>query len=577
MTEQPYRWEFRARFRRHAFGWRSQPAVQRVKQAVSEVKAVARRDQMLGAEGAGLFLERVSPALEQVDSSSGAIGTAIYHAIEAFVPIIATAPADGKTRQAWFNRLWASHEADEIPYIEALADHWGGLCTSKEVASHWSDELVGITRMALSPDPKLHGHFHGTSACLGALYAAERHDEIVDILQVNAIWPYKRWAVKALAAVGKKAEAIRYAESRRSPWASDHEIDSMCEDILLSSGLVEEAYERYGLRANRGGTYLATFRAVGKKYPQKSPRELLADLVGTTPGSNAKWFAAAKEAGLYDEAVRLASTGACDPKTLTRAARDFAEKEPAFSLEVGILARRWLTEGYGYDVTSADVRSVFTYTMKAASNHGCPDETLKRLREIVGGEEAGGFVKTALLTRVDLLSLPDKADERGPIIDALTGPDEEGRFGSIDVAFLSHVVGVPCPLGLVEDDDVRVRFATVAQPVRLDEGVKVPNEHSALERVLQHCHERPVPREKRCLSIYTRSLVHEAQSDESLASARYPSNERQHALTVYRRAFSKTAKKVNSLRNAFRYRRVEVRERFVKEDATSRLDESGER
>ena len=199
MTEQPYRWEFRARFRRHAFGWRSQPAVQRVKQAVSEVKAVARRDQMLGAEGAGLFLERVSPALEQVDSSSGAIGTAIYHAIEAFVPIIATAPADGKTRQAWFNRLWASHEADEIPYIEALADHWGGLCTSKEVASHWSDELVGITRMALSPDPKLHGHFHGTSACLGALYAAERHDEIVDILQVNAIWPYKRWAVKALA------------------------------------------------------------------------------------------------------------------------------------------------------------------------------------------------------------------------------------------------------------------------------------------------------------------------------------------------------------------------------------------
>ena len=81
MTEQRYRWEFQARFRRHAFGWRSQPAVQRVKQAVSEVKAVARRDPMLGAEGAVLFLERVSPALEQVDSSSGAIGTAVYSAI----------------------------------------------------------------------------------------------------------------------------------------------------------------------------------------------------------------------------------------------------------------------------------------------------------------------------------------------------------------------------------------------------------------------------------------------------------------------------------------------------------------
>lgn len=80
-------WEFRARFRRHAFGWRSQPAVQRVKQAVSEIKAVARRDQVLAADGAVAFLERVSPALENVDSSSGAIGTAVNNAIGELVRI----------------------------------------------------------------------------------------------------------------------------------------------------------------------------------------------------------------------------------------------------------------------------------------------------------------------------------------------------------------------------------------------------------------------------------------------------------------------------------------------------------
>jgi hypothetical protein len=396
VTEQPYRWEFRARFRRHAFGWRSKPAVQRVKEAVSEVKAAARRDPLLGAEGAVVFLERVSPALEHVDSSSGAIGTAVYHAIEAFVPIIVAAPADPKTRGRWLDRLWVAHEADQIPYIESLAEHWGELCADKEVASRWADNLVGITRMALSPDPQLHGHFHGTSACLSALYVAERYEEIVDILQVDAIWPYQRWAVKALAAMGKKAEAIRYAESCRSPWASDHEIDAMCEEILLSSGLVEEAYERYGLRANRGGTYLATFRAVAKKYPQKSPRELLADLACTTPGDEAKWFAAAKEAGLYDEAVALASSGPCDPKTLARAARDFADNQPGFSLEVGLLALRWLSQGYGYEVTSADAWSAYKQTMKAASNHGCSEETLRRLREIVAGEGAEGFVKTVL-------------------------------------------------------------------------------------------------------------------------------------------------------------------------------------
>lgn len=30
-----HRWEFRARFRRQAFGWRSQPAIKRVKEAVA--------------------------------------------------------------------------------------------------------------------------------------------------------------------------------------------------------------------------------------------------------------------------------------------------------------------------------------------------------------------------------------------------------------------------------------------------------------------------------------------------------------------------------------------------------------
>jgi hypothetical protein len=37
-------WEFKARFRRHAFGWKSQPAITRVKQAVAEVKKVAKKN-----------------------------------------------------------------------------------------------------------------------------------------------------------------------------------------------------------------------------------------------------------------------------------------------------------------------------------------------------------------------------------------------------------------------------------------------------------------------------------------------------------------------------------------------------
>ena len=54
-------WAFEARFRRHAFGWRSQPAIARVRQAISEIKKVARRGPSLAGEGAVAFLARFAP------------------------------------------------------------------------------------------------------------------------------------------------------------------------------------------------------------------------------------------------------------------------------------------------------------------------------------------------------------------------------------------------------------------------------------------------------------------------------------------------------------------------------------
>ena len=398
-SPEPHKWEFKARFRRHAFGWKSQPAITRIKQAVTEIKKVAKKDPVLAAEGAIAFLERVSPALEQVDSSSGSIGTAVGNAIAELVPIIANAPADARTRDAWLERLFEAHQADQIPYIERLADHWGELCASKEVASAWADKLVGTTRMALSPDKTLRGHFHGTSACLSALYRAERFDEIIDLLRVDTIWPYKQWAVRAMAASGKKAEALRYAESCRSPWASDHEVDSVCEEILLSSGLIDEAYARYGVRANQGGTYLATFRAVSKKYPHKAAGEVLADLVKTTPGDEGKWFAAAKDAGLYQEALALASRTPCDPKTLARAARDYTEKQPAFAVSAGLLSLYWLVQGYGYEITSVDVWDAYRATLAAAERHGSAAEVRERVRKLVAAEGAGERFVTKVLGR----------------------------------------------------------------------------------------------------------------------------------------------------------------------------------
>jgi hypothetical protein len=189
-------------------------------------------------------------------------------------------------------------------------------------------------------------------------------------------------SLKVLAAQGENAEAIRYAEACRSPWASDRDIDGLCEEILLSSGLVDEAYERYCVRANKCGTYLATFRAVTKKYPHKRAADILDDLIKTTPGEEGKWFAAAKDAGLYEEALQLASRTPCDPRTLARAARDAGDDQPAFAIGVGLLALHWLALGYGYEITSTDVSAAYDATMKAAVKLGAVEATRERARKI---------------------------------------------------------------------------------------------------------------------------------------------------------------------------------------------------
>lgn len=404
MTKQrKHKWTFTARFRRQAFGWRSQPAIKRVKEAVAEIKAAARKDPDLGAEGAVLLLEKLSPALEQVDSSSGAIGTAVNNAIDILVPIIVNAPADEQVRGKWLERLYKAIEEDDIPYIELLPEHWGTLCHSSELASYWADELMTPVRVTWSKDRRAGGgYFKGTSACLSALFKAGRYKEILELLDLAPykFWHDRKWGMKALAAMGKKAEAIRYAEETRGLNESPIAIAEACEEILLANGMADEAYSRYAIEANQKTTYLATFRAIAKKYPHKAAKEILSDLVASSPGNEGKWFAAAKSAGLYREAIELANLTPCDPKTLTRAARDMEATEPRFAVEAGMAALRWLVEGYGYEITGMDVRDAYDFTMEAAANAGCQEETLGRIRNLVATDTSGDRFVSRILEKI---------------------------------------------------------------------------------------------------------------------------------------------------------------------------------
>ena len=70
---------------------------------------------------------------------------------------------------------------------------------------------------------------------------------------------------------------------------------------------------------------------------------------------------------LYELALQLAEKSPCEPKMLTRAARDLLESEPAFAFGSAMAALRWLNEGWGYEVTSTDVTDAYDLALEGAA------------------------------------------------------------------------------------------------------------------------------------------------------------------------------------------------------------------
>jgi hypothetical protein len=364
-------WAFKPRLRARAFGWKgSHLACQRLKEAVTEIKKAARTDPVTAGDGVVTLIERIWPAFQDIDTSSGALGGAVYWAQDELLPIAIVAPADRKTRDKWLDRLWQAIEDDGVDYLSLVGNRWGELCGSREVASGWADRFVGLLRMAWS-DPRPGNYFRGTSICLSSLLAAGRHQELLEVLALQRFpfWHDRQFGMRALVAEGRMEDALAYAEASRGLNQPDVAIDAACEKILLDVGRVDEAYEKYALTANGSSTGLATFRALVRKYPGRDPKKILLDLARSSdePG---RWFAAAKDAGFLDLALEFANTGRTDPRTLSRASRDFLKTDARFCLEVGRLAIQRILEGYGYELTGIDVLDAFNHYMAAAQTLG---------------------------------------------------------------------------------------------------------------------------------------------------------------------------------------------------------------
>ncbi|MFT4437141.1 hypothetical protein [Caballeronia sp. 15715] len=62
------------------------------------------------------------------------------------------------------------------------------------IASAWAERLLGTTTRVLGPNG--HGDFFtGTTACLSALYGAQRYDELIQLVDSARFnwWHYRRW------------------------------------------------------------------------------------------------------------------------------------------------------------------------------------------------------------------------------------------------------------------------------------------------------------------------------------------------------------------------------------------------
>ena len=365
-----------------------------------EIRAVARKDPALAAEGAVLFLEKVSPAVQDVDSSSGALGSATYSAVDALVPIIAAAPVSDAVRAKWLDRLFEAIQEDDPPYLESLGDHWGELCVTPERASCWADMLLPtLKRVAGERKRGVFAWFKGTDLCYSALFRAGRHDELLDLLAADPhpIWPCLIWGGRVYAARGQVDEAIAYLRSRAGINTPEGALARFAEEVMLRAGRRAEAYERYAIAANQANSRLAIYRAIAKKYPEIEPNRLLRDLIASMPGEEGKWFATAKSLKRLDLAIELAWRSPCDPKTLMRAARDHLGSHPAFAGEAALAALHWMSLGHGYELTGADVQEAYRYAMAAAASIGQAEQVQKRVDRMLDGDvPAAKWIRQAL-------------------------------------------------------------------------------------------------------------------------------------------------------------------------------------
>ncbi|MBX3184124.1 MAG: hypothetical protein KIT72_01265 [Polyangiaceae bacterium] len=396
------------------------PTPKQVAAALKELKQVGRREPRLAVEGCIRLLTGLK-------AKDGALDDVLREIIDWLGAPMRRAKPPEPELMDWLERLAKAYRAQPAR-LASLGARFGALCGSPAIASRWADrfreELYAaqparamkatlssskLTKSAKATQSiqsaQLPGEAHALRLpYLSALSAAGRHEELRSALEPGAnSWAEAALGVKALAALGQVDAALSTAH-QYAHLTTPVEHARACEAALLAAGREEDAYREHALLAAQETRYVAWFRALRQRYPRRDPKELLSDLVSFTTSQHGeairgKWFAAAKEAELYQEAIALARSGDADTRTLLRAARDFAEREPHFALQAGLTALTAMLEAGPYEVTKTDVWTAYNAILLAANAANQRAEVIEQLRALLRPEAVRDRLVTRTLSR----------------------------------------------------------------------------------------------------------------------------------------------------------------------------------
>lgn len=94
------------------------------------------------------LMERIWPAFQGIDTSSGALGAAVFRTVNELIPILTVASADHATRSKWLERLFEAVQNDGVEYLAPLEDRWGEIAQYPDLIDQYADRMIGMVRRA---------------------------------------------------------------------------------------------------------------------------------------------------------------------------------------------------------------------------------------------------------------------------------------------------------------------------------------------------------------------------------------------------------------------------------------------